>query len=86
MNIVDALDMKDNLLSSAVRLARSVKAKFALSGVKTEKTVSRKRLFFIRIQSEDIPIIRDSAPHVSDKEYDAPEIHTTFPEYPVFLT
>ncbi len=75
-----ALDMKDNLLSSAVRLPRFVKAEFTLPGVEAEKTVSRKRLFFIGLQSEDIPIIRDSAPHVFDKEYDASKIHAVSPE------
>ena len=86
MNIVDALDMKDNLLSSAVRLARFVETEFTLSGVKAEKTVSRIRLLFIRMQADDIAVIRDSALHVLDKEYDAPEIHTISLECSVFLT
>ena len=41
MNIVYTFDVKDNLLSSAVRLSRFVKAEFTLPGVKAEKTVSR---------------------------------------------
>lgn len=86
MNIAYILNVKDNLLSSAVWLARFVKAKFALSGVKAEETISRKRLFFVRGQFEDIPVIRDSTLHVLNKEYDAPKIHTAFLEYPGFLT
>ena len=86
MDIIDALDMKDDLLSSAVRLPRLVETEFTLSGVKAEKAVSRIRLLFIRMQAYSIPVIRNSTLHVLDKEYDAPEIHTTFLEYPVFLT
>ena len=86
MNTVYAPDVKDNLLSSPVRLARFVKAEFTLPGVKAEKTVSRKRLFFVRVQSKDIPIIRDSSLHVFDEEYDAPKIHVVPLECPAFLS
>ena len=86
MNIVYTFDVKDNLLSSAVRLSRFVKAEFTLPGVKAEKTVSRKRLFFVRVQSKDIPLIRDSSLHVFDEEYDAPKIHVVPLECPAFLS
>jgi hypothetical protein len=86
MDIVHTLNVKDNLLSSAVWLPRFVEAEFTLPGVKTEKTVSRIRLLFVRMQADDIPVIRDSALHVLDKEYDAPEIHTISLECSAFLT
>ena len=56
MNSFYAFNMKDNLLSSAIWLARIVQTELALPGVKAKETVRRKRLLFVRVQSDNIPI------------------------------
>ena len=56
MNSLYAFNMKDNLLSSAVWLARTVQTEFALPGVKAKEAVRRKRLPFVGVQSDNIPI------------------------------
>ena len=56
MNSFYAFNMKDNLLSSAIWLARTVQTELALPGVKAKETVRRKRLLFVRVQSDNIPI------------------------------
>ena len=56
MNSFYAFNMKDNLLSSTVWLARTVQTKFALPGVKAKEAVRRKRLLFVGVQSDNSPI------------------------------
>ena len=56
MNSFYAFNMKDNLLSSAIWLARTVQTEFALPGVKAKEAVRRKRLLFVRVQSDNIPL------------------------------
>ena len=77
MNSFYAFNMKDNLLSAAIWLARTVQTEFALPGVKAKEAVRRKRLLFVRVQSDNIPIKCSDSPHIFDKKYDAPHIHAT---------
>ena len=56
MNSFYAFNMKDNLLSSAIWLTCTVQTEFALPGVKAKEAVRRKRLLFVRVQSDNIPI------------------------------
>ena len=77
MNGFYAFNMKDNLLSSAIWLARTVQTEFALPGVKAKEAVRRKRLLFVGVQSDNILIKCGDSPHIFDKEYDASYIHAT---------
>ena len=77
MNSFYAFNMKDNLLSAAIWLTCTVQAEFTLPGVKAKEAVRRKRLLFVGVQSDNIPIKCGNSPHVFDKEYDASYIHAT---------
>ena len=79
MNGFYTFDGKANLLSSAVWLARTVQAEFTLPGVKAEEAVRRKRLFFVGLQSDNIPVKCGNTFHVFDKEYDISYIHEIAP-------
>ena len=56
MNSFYAFNMKDNLLSAAIWLTCTVQAEFTLPGVKAKETVRRKRLLFVGVQSDNIPL------------------------------
>ena len=79
MNGFYTFDGKANFLSSAVWLARTVQAEFTLPGVKAEEAVRRKRLFFVRLQSDNVSIKCGNAFHVFDKEYDVSYFHEIAP-------
>ena len=79
MNGFYTFNVKDNLLSAAVWFACAVQTEFALPCVKAKKAVRRKRLLFVGVQSDNIPIECGNSPHIFDKEYDASYIHATVP-------
>ena len=79
MNGFYAFDVKANLLSASVRLTRTVQAEFALSGVKTEEAVRRKRLLCVGLQSDNLPVKCGNRSHVFDKEDNTSYIYATTP-------
>ena len=79
MNSFYAFDVKANLLSATVRLTRTVQTEFTLSGVKAEKAVLRKRLLFVGLQADHVPIKCSNRVHIFDEQYDTSYIHLTAP-------
>ena len=65
------------LLSAAIWLTCTVQTELALPGVKAKEAVRRKRLLFVGVQSDNIPIKCGNSPHIFDKKYDASYIHAT---------